>query len=367
MKHLRLLVLTIVLAIAAAPLRAQETAPAAVRGREDVVMPELKFDGIPFDDMMEYLRDVTEMNIVVQRARGTPADYPKVGKIRLTKVTPTQFFAFLETAYGVGVRKIEGPAGPLFVVSINAPPGTGGGLFGGNAQPQQEEQPHFRIFDLAEAINTVRARNSRMQNASEPLEDVMSLLQAALDQSGQKTKPTLTVHKATQTLLFRGTQESARTIENSLQALRSKNPPGTATSSEMLTTIAAIREAFGHTPDPKSTDPVDIQILTTQLAKARNEQQVAGIRLQMQDEKLKQSKALLQKNFVTESAVKEEEIALLKARSDLSQAEQAVLALQNQMSQNDADLKAQITQLKNDNAELKARLDDLQKKAAQPR
>src|SRR5688572_3613883 len=40
-------------------------------------------------------------------------------------------------------------------------------------------------------------------------------------------------------------------------------------SEEMIKVLASIREAFGHVPDPSSTDPVDIELLMRKLEKIR--------------------------------------------------------------------------------------------------
>jgi len=42
-----------------------------------------------------------------------------------------------------------------------------------------------------------------------------------------------------------------------------------AASEDMIKVIASIREAFGHVPDPESTDPIDLEILYRNLQKLR--------------------------------------------------------------------------------------------------
>src|SRR5437764_422140 len=94
----RLLILTVVLP-AASPRASGQTRPeaattqfAAVAGK---VIPEVNFQGIPLDDALDFIRDISGANIVISRDPGVPDRYPTNVNMRLKNVTVRQFLQLL--------------------------------------------------------------------------------------------------------------------------------------------------------------------------------------------------------------------------------------------------------------------------------
>ncbi len=265
MRIVRLLIMGIVVLLVSTSLPAQPTTAPA----EDRVLPELRFDNVSLDDITDFLRDVSGVNIVVRRALGVPPDYPALGKIHLSNITTRQFLAFLNRTYDLPVERIEGPSGAMYSIKIDV-----------SSIPSSARQllnPQVRVFDLSEAINGIRIRRPA-DAKGDPLADTMSLLQAVLDQSGEQPKPILTVHQATQTLIFKGSPRSADLIENTLVALRSGR-----NSSDSLRALGTIRDAFG------SNDSVDAQMFRDQLKDQRsrmNQLESENVQLRSELEKL---------------------------------------------------------------------------------
>src|SRR5438093_9514642 len=91
------------------------TSPASAM--DDVLLPELAFDGEPLDVVIDYLREkVKGFNAVVVRDPGAPDNYPILSHVRLRDVSLGQFVDFIQISYpGVQVNRIDGRAGPLYV------------------------------------------------------------------------------------------------------------------------------------------------------------------------------------------------------------------------------------------------------------
>ena len=175
------------------------------------------------DDELQAIRTaVPDFNSVIIRDAATPADYPTLPPMTLKNVSLGQFLQFIQAAYpGVQCIRIDGPAGSLYSIRINS----------GNSNIQHN---HVRLYRLSDIINAQadeaaakdkdsnKPRDERLKAATD---DVLSLLQAALDQTDQDGPSSLKIHEPTLTLMFKGSQAKQEVLEEALSTLSSKNEP----------------------------------------------------------------------------------------------------------------------------------------------
>ena len=159
------------------------------------------------------------------RDPGVAPDYPTLPAMTLKNVTLGQFMQFVQASYpGVQCVRIDGPAGALYSIRI---------------RPDEEamrraalrgDANRVRLYRLADAINALTADKPRAGpegkdiNRDEAVKDatnqVLSLLQAALDQTDQDGPVTLKIHEPTQTLMFKGSRAKQDVLEEALSTLQ---------------------------------------------------------------------------------------------------------------------------------------------------
>jgi hypothetical protein len=220
----------------APPPAAPETPKEVVPAVELQVIPGDKIGGVSLDDMLDYLKDkVPGFNSTVVRPQGMSNDYPMMPQMTLKNVTVGQFLELLRTSFpGVTVTRIDnkGPAGaPLYVVrviseqrgSFGMPPGAGGfpgmpGGVGGIPTPVAPAiRPIVKVYRLTEIVANLNG------DPKKSMDDVLSLLQAALDQTDKHgDQPLLKLHQPTQTLVFKGMPDQQEVLEQVLDSLRPK-------------------------------------------------------------------------------------------------------------------------------------------------
>lgn len=203
-----------------------QTAPPAL---ESQVIAQFKSGPVTLDDLLTYLKDtVPGFNSVVIRSTGIPNDYPTLPDLSLKNVTVGQVLELLRTSYpGVSIHRIDGkgPSGvPLYAVRIEMSGGPG--MIGGYGMPPgifpaptEPPKPLVKVYRLNEIIANLNGGS----DAKKSMDDVLSLVQAALDETGDsQEKVVLKVHQQTQTLVFKGSPEKMAVLEQALDALRPK-------------------------------------------------------------------------------------------------------------------------------------------------
>jgi hypothetical protein len=190
----------------------QPDAPATTQSAMERVLPELRFDNADFNDVMDFLRDLTGMNIVVVRDGGIPADYPRL-TVRLRDVTLEQFFTFLQRAYAITADEIDGPRGAVYVVKV---PMNEDASFSINATPQKANVE--QVYRLSDIVHSLAAGKKGDDAEKQAMNDTLSLLQAALALT--PGTPTIKVHEPTQTLIFTGSADQRKILESALQSLQ---------------------------------------------------------------------------------------------------------------------------------------------------
>jgi hypothetical protein len=196
---------------------------------EEKVLPEVKFDGVRLEDVVDFLQDVSNGKyraVVVHRGN---AEGPMV-TMRLKNVSIAQIMNVLVTAYpGIEIVPVDGPTGPVHVITISPAPGQAGAPGGGEAEAGVELERAVRVYRLAGIVDGITrpgvafsgpaARDSK--EAKEALNNVLSLIKATVQLTSPREAPTLQVHEETQTLIFKGSPQQRQAIEDVLAALES--------------------------------------------------------------------------------------------------------------------------------------------------
>jgi hypothetical protein len=136
----------------------------------------------------------------------------------LKNVTLGQFLQFIQASFpGVQYKRLDGPNGSLYAIRI-----------------RMEDDPirrqlaidrnRVRLFRLNEFINTLADENPakdkpREEKVKEATAQVLSLLQAALEQTDDSEPCVVKIHEPTLTLMFKGGPEKQAVLEEALSAL----------------------------------------------------------------------------------------------------------------------------------------------------
>jgi hypothetical protein len=209
-------------------------APTTLPG-EDKIIPEVAFNNATLETVVDFLRkSLPGFNAVIVRDNGVPADYPTISNLKLRDVGVGQLMEFIRTSYpGISLDRIAGPAGPLYVIRVSNFGPYGGavgipGPIGMNGAPQAPgaplpEQSFVQVYKLTDIVNTLAASKpdnmTPEQRTKGAMDDVLSLLQAALDQT-EGPNVVLKVHEPTQVLMFKGTPQKSAVVQQVLSTLQ---------------------------------------------------------------------------------------------------------------------------------------------------
>ena len=202
------------------PVRTPTTMP----GLEGMPMPSDEITKpILLDDELREIHDAVPSFIwVLNRDGFAQPDYPTLPPMTLKHVTIGQFLQYVQAAFpGVQCVRIDGPEGSLYSIRIAG-------------SPDRPRTNHVRLYRLSDIINaqaneseakdkdTTKARDERMKTATN---DVLSLLQAALDQTDPDGASSLKIHEPTLTLMFKGSLAKQEVLEEALQTLTPSKSP----------------------------------------------------------------------------------------------------------------------------------------------
>jgi hypothetical protein len=173
------------------------------------------------DDQMAALRAaLPNFNVVIVRDPGVPKDYPTLPAMTLKNVTVGQFLEFIQASYpGMQLDRINGPTGTLYAINIR--------MTEEAVRRNQviEERNRVRLFRLNEYINALADESPakdkpREERVKEATAQVLSLLQAALEETDDGDGPTVVrIHEPTLTLLFKGSQAKQAVLQEALATL----------------------------------------------------------------------------------------------------------------------------------------------------
>lgn len=185
----------------------------------DFVIEEISFQDVSLADMVAYLRDtVPELRIVLIDGPNMPPGYPHVS-LRMKKVTIGQVLQVLQSAYNVDVESIGDPSGqkaPVYVLKSQLSDALALQLhYSAPATPKI--YPLTKVLEQLPSVPNLPSGSP--EDIKRRLNDLLTVLQSALDAVGDVSKPTLVVHEATQTLLFKGSLGQQTVLETTLASL----------------------------------------------------------------------------------------------------------------------------------------------------
>ncbi len=187
---------------AAEPLR---PAPAPV-GRapameDNPTIKAVNFRGVRLSEAVTFLKDsCPRFKAVVVADPQCPDPDPVLPDIELKNIELEQFLQLLEkTLPQLAYERIDGPQGAVCLIKLAAPAG---------AQP-----PRLQVYRLSPLIPAGAADRKASLN------DILSLVQAALEAQGSASNVLMKVHEGTGTLIFRGNAAQTEVVERALKAL----------------------------------------------------------------------------------------------------------------------------------------------------
>lgn len=169
-----------------------------------------------FEDVLKWMQDrIPELRFSIIRAAGTSTDYPKIQELNLKDVTVDQFFQVVKRAFpGVTVEQIQGYDASLYLIRIVDPA----------AAAQDREVSVYRLYEAIVGVReegdmgTLEARNKKALN------DLLSLVEAALKQAGLANKVVLQVHEPTQALVVAGPVAAQDVVKKVMAAIAPSDP-----------------------------------------------------------------------------------------------------------------------------------------------
>jgi hypothetical protein len=205
--------------------------PAAPRAETPTIelepLPAQKLQG-PLDEILNQIKEKAKgFNTVIVRSENVPESYPTLAPLTANGVTIGQFLEFVKTSYpGVEISRIDGPNDPLYVIRIslgNPQPG-----MPGSGQPLDANgypiTANVKVYPLGNIVRALaEGKTGNGDHTKQALDDVLSLVQATLDQAGATNDQTsIKVHEPTLSLVFRGSGDKIALIDQLLATLEPK-------------------------------------------------------------------------------------------------------------------------------------------------
>jgi hypothetical protein len=191
------------------PMQAISQAPGGGGAR---ILPEVDIQGAPVEEVVDFLQSKDpSLQILVARDPGVPSDRPLI-TIKLKNVGVMDVLKVLPVAYS-NIELVPANDSPILVLKVHAFPGDAG------AAGQV-----VRVYGLHAAVESLSDANG--STAARGLEDVLSLVKAALDQTPQDPAPVIQLHTPTMALIVKATNSQQETVAAAIQAL---TPPAPTT------------------------------------------------------------------------------------------------------------------------------------------
>jgi hypothetical protein len=224
-----------------APPESQPAAP-------ERTIPELKLDNVPFDELIQFLRQADPDFQVVVAHEGGPG--PIIQELWLKNVTASQVLQVVGRTYGFADVRPAGSSakGTIWSVRTVGPRQPSG-------PPQPAEQAVTGTFRLRDTIDGVASELPEKDRKEATLR-ILSLLEMALRadyKTDNSVLPKIQLHEPTETLVFHGSREQMSLVRDTLQSLtprQSAPPPRPSASDALLKRIAELERRLGIVPEP---------------------------------------------------------------------------------------------------------------------
>jgi hypothetical protein len=235
---------------AAVPALAQEPAPPGAAAKEGkpaaaaattpanparpMLLPEVKVEGLPLVEVLNFLRDVDPTFQVVLAGPGAQGGGPIIHELKLKNVSAEAVLKLLAQTYpqiSIDTVAADDQGSPIWTVVVGAPKPAGEGdpLFGGagpgfdpamGMPADRSAEPVTIVRRLRESIDHLAAGDSEEARAK-ARSAVLSLIQATIETQGGggKAPATIKLHEPTDTLVFKGTAAQAQFVDEALGTL----------------------------------------------------------------------------------------------------------------------------------------------------
>ncbi len=195
---------------------ATPAAPVSFTG-DNPTLKEVNFHGARLSDVVAYLRQsCPRFKAVVVADPQTSDSDPTLPDIELKNIDLKQFLEVLkQTNPQLTIDGVDGQQGPVCLFKLGAPPMAMGAAFQPMAAGQSvPAAQHLQVYRLSQLIPAGAADRAKALN------DILSLVQAALEAQGPSANTLMKVHEATGTLIFRGNTAQTEVVDRALQALQ---------------------------------------------------------------------------------------------------------------------------------------------------
>jgi hypothetical protein len=214
------------------------------------MLKEVQFHGQNLSEAVESLRKTCpHFQAVVVGDEQHPASEVRLPDIDLKNIDLNQLIEVLkQTVPQLTIDRVAGDSGTVYLFRVS-PQGAGGGAMGGGlsftspamamaanpnapgvasgvqtatgytsaavgAVPSAPPQPSVQIYRLGPLLPAAGEADRK-----KALNDILALVQAALEAQGSANQALMKVHEATETLIFRGNQEQLEVVQIALKAL----------------------------------------------------------------------------------------------------------------------------------------------------
>jgi hypothetical protein len=274
--------------------------PAAI---EQEPLPARKLEG-PLDEILNQIKDNAKgFNTVIVRSPGVPDSYPTLAPLTANGVTIGQFLQFIKTSYpGVEISRIDGPKDPLYVIRISLGNNQPWQLPGmpGNGQPVDPATgagigftlpPTVKVYPLGNIVRALaEGRTGNGDHTKQALDDVLSLVQATLDQAGAtKDQTSIKVHEPTLSLVFRGSPDKIALLDQLLATLEPKQDDSKLGKMRQEMEELMKRNDASRMGDRESIDILRQQLQERTVQMEHEAAELAASRAQMEEMKRMQS------------------------------------------------------------------------------
>jgi hypothetical protein len=228
----------------AASFATAQTKPAGSMPRQAAadnspIIADVQFDSIPLTDVIDYLRDTTNRNIVLMPAPGFRAENVPVS-MKLRNVSLAQILEVLKSLPTCRIEYTEVGEGESAITTIlvSSPDNNPGMVPGGEGNPfampggpmaaqQPNEQSFLSVLSLERMLlgddpaMRVPDAAERAKLLDERTKQALSILDQSFAMLGEDgSKPEVKVHAETHTLLVKATAKQLGTIQQVLEALQ---------------------------------------------------------------------------------------------------------------------------------------------------
>lgn len=193
-----------------APFAAPAPPPPPRPAMDNTILPDENVPSMPLENWLGEFRDqMPDLHCVIISGPGTKM--PVLPALSTKNLSVGQFMDFLKAAFpGLDIQVIDGPKAPLYVIHLP------------NTDEVALPDIMVKIYPLKEIVLSMVGANATEDAKKKALNDVLSLLQTAVSDLGDKSQYAMNVHEPTMTLIFKGTPKMTYTLDQAITALEPK-------------------------------------------------------------------------------------------------------------------------------------------------